>query len=119
MIDLFTFLKVPASCLKTPHFSILLEKRSKYSKVDINVTIAANDEVIEKLIQGEIDFGFVTQKSDNPVIQHEPFAHEQYTLVGRDRDLVRSISAQSIPEIPFIFYPSMNALLEFWKLFGR
>lgn len=106
---------MPASCLKTPHFPILLEETTKYPKVDINVTIAANDEIFERLVKGEINFGFVTRKSDNPVIQHELFAQEQYTLVGRDRDLIRGITAQSLPKTPFIFYPGMDVLLEFWR----
>ncbi|OYZ17520.1 MAG: hypothetical protein B7Y39_15185 [Bdellovibrio sp. 28-41-41] len=106
---------MPASCLKTPHFPILLEERLKFPKIDINVTIAANDEIFEKLIKGEIDFGFVTKKSENPVIQHELFAQEQYALVGHDRSLVKSISSQTLSEIPFISYPGMDVLLEFWK----
>lgn len=106
---------MPASCLKTPHFPILLEERSKFPKVDINVTIATNDEIFEKLVRGEIDFGFVTKKSNNPVVQHELFAQEQYTLVSRDRDLIRSISGPTLSEIPFISYPGIDVLLEFWK----
>ena len=106
---------MPSSCLKTPHFSILLEKRLGFPKVDIKVTIAANDEILDKLVSGEIDFGFVTKKSENPVINHELFAQEQYTLVGKDKDLIKGIDSKNLDDTPFILYPGMDVLLEFWR----
>lgn len=105
---------MPASCLKTPHFSKLLEDRKNFPKVDIHVTIAANDEIFDRLIKGEIDFGFVTKKSENPVIRHDLFCQEQYSLVGQ-RDLIKGISAQTLFQTPFISYPGMSVLLEFWR----
>lgn len=106
---------MPASCLKTPHFSELLRERSKFPKVDIQVTISANEEIFEKLVRGEIDFGFATQQSTNLAVAHEPFAKEQYTLVGNSRSLVKNIGAQSLLETPFINYPGMDVLLGYWK----
>ncbi len=106
---------MPASCLKTPHFPSLLEERLNFPKIDLNVTIAANDEIFEKLIKGDIDFGFVTKRSENPVIRHEIFAQEQYSLVGRDRDLIKKISFENLAKLPFVFYPGMEVLLDFWR----
>jgi LysR family transcriptional regulator, transcriptional activator of the cysJI operon len=106
---------MPASCLKTPHFPLLLEERKDFQGVDIRVVISANDEIFDRLIAGEIDFGFVTRRSRNPVIRHELFAQEQYTLVGNSRESLRAINARTLSETPFIFYPGMDVLLELWR----
>lgn len=106
---------MPASCLKTPHFPILLKKRARFSKIDLSVRISANDEIIELLLAGNIDFGFVTRRSENPAVQHESFAQEEYTLVGSDEKLLRSLTSDGLNKLPMISYPGMDVLLEYWR----
>ena len=106
---------MPSSCLKTPHFSMLLEERAQFPDVDLKVVISANDEIFEKLVAGDIDFGFVTKRSENPAVMHQIFAQEEYVLVASDKAQATQISAKTLADTPFIFYPGMDVLLEYWR----
>ncbi len=69
---------MPHSCLFTPHFPLLLKARAKFPGIFLKVELCPNEEVIEKLINRELDFGFITMKSKNPAIVHDLFAVEEY-----------------------------------------
>lgn len=104
---------MPASCLKTPHFPMLLEKHESFSGVDLKITLAPNDEIIEALINGEIDFGFVTRRSENPALDQKVFATEEYCLIGK-LDFISAIDSKSLTTTPFVSYPGMDVLLGYW-----
>ena len=51
---------MPSSCLLSPHFEILLQKRKAFPNIDLSVNILYSEKVVEGLLQGLFDFGFVT-----------------------------------------------------------
>ena len=106
---------MPESCLFTPHFSMLLKKTIKHPDLKINVDICPNDDVVKKLINNEIDFGFVTKESTNPAISHRLFAAEEYILVSSSKLDPEGLNSKNITELPFIQYPGMKVLFEIWK----
>ena len=79
---------MPHSCIFTPHFPLLLKARADHPNVHLKVELCPNQEVVEKLIRRELDFGFITRRSDNPAIEHSLFAAEEY---GRFQDSCRII----------------------------
>lgn len=106
---------MPHSCLFTPHFPLLLTARENFPGVLLKVELCPNEEVVDRLLRRELDFGFITRKSDNPALDHDLFAVEEYALVGKKGSRGLKASADFIRELPFVNYPGMNNLFEIWK----
>jgi LysR family transcriptional regulator, transcriptional activator of the cysJI operon len=105
---------MPHSCLFTPHFPILLKKRKDFLSVTLDVNLCPNETVFQMLLDQQIDFGFVTKRNTNPIIDHAPFAAEEYILIGADKAQLRSINIKNLTESNFVSYPGMNILFDFW-----
>lgn len=104
---------MPHSCLFTPHFPMLLKARKEFSGVELSVNLCANEDIVQMLLAREIDFGFLTRRSENPALQQTHFAEEEYVLVGKKtgvKHLLESLHTQ-----PFVDYPGMQNLFEVWK----
>lgn len=106
---------MPHSCLFTPHFPLLLKARTEFPDVSLRVALCSNEEVVEKLLRRELDFGFITRKIESPGIEHRLFAVEEYALVGRKDKQKLKLSSDFIKELPFVNYPGMQNLFEVWK----
>ena len=106
---------MPHSCLFTPHFPLLLTARESFAEVMLKVELCPNEEVVDKLIRRELDFGFLTRRSENPAIEHALFAVEEYALIGKPATQRLKSSADFIRELPFVNYPGMRNLFEVWK----
>ncbi len=105
---------MPGSCLKTPHFPKLLEMTKEQKDLRLDVRLAANEQIFDWLMEGSIDFGFVTKKSLNPAINFDLFAEEEYVLVSKDKkDL--ELNAENISRAKFINYPGFGTLFDIWK----
>jgi len=104
---------MPASCLMTPHFPLLLQKRAKFPDVELQVTICHSEEVLERLVAGEIDFGFITRTLGHKDVERTEFAREEYVLVGADKAAMAR-GARELLEERFIDYPGMDVLFEAW-----
>jgi LysR family transcriptional regulator, transcriptional activator of the cysJI operon len=105
---------MPGFCLKTPHFPKLLTMRKEFPRVDLHVELLANDQVLARLLAGEIDFGFVTVEEKNPAIRYSPFATEEYVLVSAAKDELNGIDSR-IEELKFVNYPGFGALFDIWS----
>jgi DNA-binding transcriptional LysR family regulator len=107
---------MPHSCLFTPHFPLLLQARKNFPEVDLKVTLCSNEEIVQLLLKREIDFGFLTQKSNNPALSHELFAVEEYLMVASP-EWVRNHrpKLEEISNHPFVSYPGMGNLFDTWK----
>ena len=106
---------MPSSCLKTPHFEMLLEKRRVFPLIDIQVTIAHSEDVLELLIDGRVDFGFVTRQRKHPALNFAEFAQEEYVLAGRELGARATRLAKDLESMAFVRYPGMDVLFESWK----
>lgn len=101
---------MPASCLLSPHFPMLLDARAKhFPAVEISVTLCPSPEVIERLLRAEIDFGFVTRNSGEADVHFEAFCQEEYVLVGRDVAKTADLEAAR-----WLQYPGVEVLFEHW-----
>lgn len=107
---------MPASCLFTPHFPMLLEERyKKYKDLKIDVQLLSSDETIEELLDGCIDFGFVTKDPQNPAIEAKHFATEEYVLVGTLERCFNKLNSDQLKEAKFVDYPGFDTLFEYWR----
>lgn len=106
---------MPTSCLLSPHFSILLERRKKeFTGINLDIMLCSNDQIVEKLLNNEINFGFLTKKINVPGIKLEPFCTEKYILVGSDKNVFKNLSVKALKELPFIDHPGADILFEHW-----
>ena len=54
---------MPESCLLSPHFPLLLkEKLKNFPLVELGLELLPSDQVLERVLSNEINFGFVTKK---------------------------------------------------------
>ena len=104
---------MPDSCLMSPHFSQLLDEIKDFSTLSLNVEICHSDVVIDLVLNGDIDFGFVTKKVENKNIESKIFAEELHSLVSTFKkhpiDNVRDFK-----KMKFINYPGMVDLYYNW-----
>jgi len=107
---------MPHSCLFTPHFPLMLEERKKFAAVTLKVSLCSNEDVTQMLLNWEIDFGFLTRKSENPALAQDLFAAEEYVLVGSP-DLIKKLkpTLENLHSLPFVNFPGMQNLFDSWK----
>ncbi len=107
---------MPESCLMSPHFGILLKERAKFfPALELKVGICPSDEVVELLVRAEIDFGFVTQRSNARGVSYTPFCFEEYVLVGKHKKLFQEVS--TLANLPFLWHPGVDVLFDHWHRF--
>ena len=107
---------MPASCLMTPHLPMLLEKRrSEFPGIKFNVSLHANEEIVERILNAEIQFGFITKQVNHPAIKLIPYCQETYVLIGADKKILKGVNAKSIRELPFVSYPGVDVSFEHWR----
>ena len=106
---------MPPSCLLSPHFPMLLERRLHYPELEIDLTLTHNKQVFEKVLAGHVDFGFVTEKVDHPKLQYFPFCQEEYIMVGSRVSDINLIGRDSILDYNFIEYPGMDVYFNYWR----
>ncbi len=109
---------MPASCLMTAHLSKLLKKRSAdFPNVKFNVNICSNNEVTEKILNQDIQFGFITKKINHPGLKLTPYCSETYVLIGPDKNSVKDISPKTLKNKSFVSHPGVDAHFEHWRHF--
>ncbi len=106
---------LPPSCLFSPHFPMLLEKRHSHPELELTVEAIPSDEVLEKVEDRTFDFGFVTEEISHPALSYEVFCEEEYILVGNSKDSVKASNAKALIETKFINYPGMGHYFNLWK----
>lgn len=105
---------MPPSCILSPHFPLLLERRLAHPDLELDVSLTPNSEILDLLLNGHIDFGFVTERVQNPVLAYRAFCQEEYILVGQDPELLQRIQADNIIHQRFVLYPGMNVYFNFF-----
>lgn len=103
---------MPESCLMSPHFQMMLNvKRKDFPGIELNVEMHDSDTVFQKVLNGDIDFGFITKDIDHPQIRKINFCNENYVLLCSPKQL--SISKKP-EEHCFINHPDFSSLYEIW-----
>lgn len=104
---------MPPSCLLSPHFPVLLDRRKEFPALEINVELGPNQSVFQKVLNTQADFGFVTEKINNPALNYQPFCQEEYILVGAP-ELINHLTLNSLTKEKFVSYPGMQVYFDFW-----
>jgi len=106
---------MPESCLMSPHFGLLLKARKKnFPELGLKVSICSSEDVIGKVLNDEIHFGFVTKAIKNPAIKLTPFCLEEYILVSGDKELESVSSPEDVKPLLFIGHPGVETYFLNW-----
>jgi DNA-binding transcriptional LysR family regulator len=102
---------MPPSCILSPHFPMLLERRLAHPGLELSVSLVPNTDVLRSIQEGHIDFGFVTERVINPVLQYESFCQEEYVLVGADKRVIEQITPENFMQQRFVVYPGVDVYI--------
>lgn len=106
---------MPESCIHSPHFGWLLEKRSAYPDLVLNIELKPSSMVMNDLLAGTIDFGFVNKAVDGANVQAYSFCQEEYVLVAPMETSHKAPSSlDELLRLPMICYPGMIDSLNQW-----
>jgi LysR family transcriptional regulator, transcriptional activator of the cysJI operon len=107
---------MPGSCLFAPHLSQMLKQRKKFPGLSLQIQIRTNSEIIEALLRGQYDFGFLTETVDVPGLKLIPFCEEEFVLVSSQPDLKLS-EIEHVLDLDFVKYPGMDVYFDAWQRF--
>ncbi len=106
---------MPPSCSLSPHFEMLLVDVVKNDNLSLNVDVALNNEIIDMVLNGKIDFGFVTEKFTNKSLKYTEFCPEEYILVAADALTAETeMTENCLHTKKFIDYPGAKIHFNFW-----
>lgn len=105
---------MPASCLLSPHFAMLLQERKRHPGIRLRVILAASDEVLRLVLTDAVDFGFVTRRSDHPQLEYRLFCQEEYVLIGADQAQLGHLDPAELTKAPLITYPGFDVYFDSW-----
>ncbi|MCU7921782.1 MAG: LysR family transcriptional regulator [Candidatus Thiodiazotropha sp. (ex Dulcina madagascariensis)] len=105
---------MPPSCLLSPHFPLLLEKRKQYPLIRLDVSLAPSHDVIRMVLEDQVDFGFVTKKTNHPNLAFNLFCQEEYILTAASPRAINGINENNIFEQPSIAYPGVDVYFNNW-----
>ena len=105
---------MPPSCLLSPHFPMLLERRLDYPDLELKVELLANEEILPLVIDGDIDFAFITEKVEHPLLSYQNFCDEEYIMVGTRQSQLNILAGDNIVDQKFINYPGMGVYFNYW-----
>jgi LysR family transcriptional regulator, transcriptional activator of the cysJI operon len=105
---------MPPSCILSPHFPMLLQRRLDHPGLELSVSLQPNADVLRSLQEAHIDFGFVTERVAGPSFQYQAFCQEEYVLVGPDKALMDQINADNFMHQRFVLYPGIDVYINFF-----
>jgi len=102
---------MPASCLMSPHFSMMLsKKKDQFSELDLEVMICHSDLVQTNVLDMKVDFGFITTNVICAGLEGIKFCEEEYVLITPNGFKVN----KQFLKTPFIWHPDFESLFEVW-----
>ena len=108
---------LPYTALFNSQFARLREKWPELQGLEMTVDIEHAENLFARVLEGSLDFGFALEASANSHLTCTPCGHEEFLLVGRDREISTTLnSAESLLTTPWIDYPGMHACFDGWRV---
>lgn len=105
---------MPESCIHAPHFAWLLERRREHPDLVLSIELKPASAVLNEVLSGSIDFGFLNRSCDAAAIQAYPFCQEEYLLIGPPQSNPPLGSLDALLSLPFVLYPGLIDCLNRW-----
>lgn len=107
---------MPESCIHAPHFGWLLQQRQAYPDLALSIELKPSERVLDDLLAGSIDFGFINRSVDLSAVYAYPFCREEYVLVSTGDQPLPPFpnSLDELLGLPMVLYPGMADCLNRW-----
>lgn len=105
---------MPESCIHSPHFGWLLDKRQSCPDIRLSIALKPTADVCADLLAGDVDFGFLTERVNNEQLVLYPFCQESYVWVGSSQAPITFSCLDDLIHLPFVRYPGVEALIDRW-----
>ncbi len=106
---------MPESCQWTPHFRRVMAQTIQYPELQFKISVLTNEQILLKLLEGELDFGFVVGDRVTPELRFEKYCDELYSAVAAHSSYFRSRAETSCQErFRWITYPGWEQFFTIW-----
>lgn len=85
-----------------------------YPEIQFEIGIQPSEMILQDLLEGKIDFGFIVGERLNPAIRFEKFADEHYSALAARGDLLKSLEEKNFAELRIIGYPGWELFFTTW-----
>lgn len=105
---------MPESCQWTPHYRKIMSKISELPRIRFEIEILPNDRITQLLLEGKVDFAFITGERLAPELRFEKFADEHYSLVASGPKIFEALKHKKFDEFRLISYPGWELFASAW-----
>jgi DNA-binding transcriptional LysR family regulator len=105
---------MPESCQWTPHYRKIMSQISAFPELKFEIGILPNDQITKGLIEGYLDFGFVTGDRLNPELRFEKFAEEAYSAVAAKKSFFGPLEKGKPETLRLVTYPGWEPFFTVW-----
>lgn len=105
---------LPYGFLQSPHFLTLMAYHRQHSGLQLQLKLCSNEQVLEEILEGKCDIGFVAGKVEHSSLDYLPFCQEEYVLVTSPEEPMKDLAADSLLPCKFILYPDMRYYFDAW-----
>ena len=110
---------MPESCQWTPHYRKIMSQIRDFPGIRFEIDILPNEQITQLILEGKIDFGFVTGDRLNPELRFDKFADEHYSLVATDKNFFAALKTGRAEDLRLVSYPGWELFFSTWaKSFG-
>ena len=96
---------MPESCQWTPHYRKIMSQIASFPDLRFEIGVLPNDLIVKGLIEGNLDFGFVTGERISPELRFTKFSDEAYSAVGANKKLFEPLQSKNFDQVRLITYP--------------
>ncbi|MCG8486688.1 MAG: LysR family transcriptional regulator [Chromatiales bacterium] len=105
---------MPPSCLSLPQFSHLLDRCKAYPQISLDITLALDADVVERVLTDRVDFGLVMEISRHPNLRYRHFHQEELILAAASPQMLNGLNENSVRELKTIAYPGVEVYFNRW-----
>lgn len=106
---------MPESCQWTPHYRKIMSQISAFPEIQFRIGIQPTDTIIQDLLEGRLDFGFIVGERAHPELRFEKFADEAYSAVASKTVFFDALKdPKRIAGLRLITYPGWELFFTSW-----
>jgi DNA-binding transcriptional LysR family regulator len=105
---------MPESCQWTPHFRRIMAQLKDSPDLQFDIEIASSKKIVEGLLNGYFDFGFIAGEKVTPELRFEKFSDETYTCVASSDEIFEPLRQNKKEECRFISFEGWEIFFSAW-----
>ncbi|MGE0616963.1 MAG: LysR family transcriptional regulator [Bacteriovoracia bacterium] len=105
---------MPESCQWTPHYRRIMGQIQRFPDVRFEITIQPNEQIVQALLEGRIDFGFIVGERLHPDLRFEKFSDERYSAVAAAAKFFEPFRSHEPEKLRLVGYPGWEAVASQW-----